>query len=375
MARLRDVHVRARLPGPRRRGASTRGSSACCARCSTTTSSTRAAARRCDGAGRERRARDRLPRRHDRPLLHPRVRGAAPCRGSFALMARYTRRLEGARPRRGRHGRARLGAHASCAGRARTATTGLCPFHEERTRPSASTRSRSSTTASAARWGATCSRFVQETEGLDFAGAIELLAERYGVELELEHEDPQAAERRERRDRLLELLDRTAAFYARYLWESAEAGRRASYLRRARPGRGDAARLPRRLRARARGTQVLLAALQAGFSERGAARRRPGPARPTAARPLRPLPGRGSCSRWRPARARAGLRRARDARGPAARSTSTRAEGELFHKGRQLFGVDLARAARRARPAGGRGRGLHRRARPAPGRDRERGRA
>ena len=53
--------------------------------------------------------------------------------------------------------------------------------------------------------------FVQETEGLDFGGAMELLADRYGVELEREQEDPQAAARRERRERLIALLERTAA--------------------------------------------------------------------------------------------------------------------------------------------------------------------
>ena len=39
-------------------------------------------------------------------------------------------------------------------------------------------------------------RFVEEKEGLDFPEAVESLAERYGVELERENEDPQAEERR-----------------------------------------------------------------------------------------------------------------------------------------------------------------------------------
>ena len=62
-----------------------------------------------------------------------------------------------------------------------------------------------------------------ETEGLDFAGALEALAERAGIELEREAEDPREAERRGRRERLLALLERTAAYYVRVLWESAEA--------------------------------------------------------------------------------------------------------------------------------------------------------
>ena len=62
-----------------------------------------------------------------------------------------------------------------------------------------------------------------ETEGLDFAGALESLADRYGVQLEREAEDPADAARRAARDRLLALLERTAAYYVRVLWESPEA--------------------------------------------------------------------------------------------------------------------------------------------------------
>src|ERR1700745_517481 len=64
--------------------------------------------------------------------------------------------------------------------------------------------------------------FVQETEGVDFRGALELLGERYGVELQREEEDPREAERRKKRERLLELLSRTAGYYERYLWDSDE---------------------------------------------------------------------------------------------------------------------------------------------------------
>ena len=67
-----------------------------------------------------------------------------------------------------------------------------------------------------------------ETEGLDFAGALEWLADRAGIELEREAEDPAAAARRERSDRLHALLERTAAYYVRLLWESGEAAGRVS---------------------------------------------------------------------------------------------------------------------------------------------------
>ena len=47
---------------------------------------------------------------------------------------------------------------------------------------------------------------MEATEGLDFRGAVELLADRYGVELKREREDPQEEERRRRRERLLQLV-------------------------------------------------------------------------------------------------------------------------------------------------------------------------
>ena len=89
--------------------------------------------------------------------------------------------------------------------------------------------------------------FVQETEGVDFKEALELLADRCGVELECEAEDPREAESRRRRERLLELLARTAAFYERYLWESTEAARAREYLARQGPAEQIAAGVRRGL--------------------------------------------------------------------------------------------------------------------------------
>jgi DNA primase len=72
--------------------------------------------------------------------------------------------------------------------------------------------------------------FVQEKEGLGFPEAVEALADRYGVEIERESEDPRAEEARKRRARLGELLERTAQFYATYLWDSKEAAKAREYL-------------------------------------------------------------------------------------------------------------------------------------------------
>src|SRR5439155_21223261 len=100
---------------------------------------------------------------------------------------------------------------------------GRCPFHDERTPSFGIDPEQKVYYCFGCQASGDVFPFVQETEGVDFKGALELLAERYGVELELEREDPREAERRKRRERLLELIDRTAAYYERYLWESSEA--------------------------------------------------------------------------------------------------------------------------------------------------------
>ncbi len=107
---------------------------------------------------------------------------------------------------------------------------GNCPFHEERT-PSFKVNPRDKLYYC---FGCEASgdvfRFVEEKEGLDFASAVESLAERYGVELKRENEDPRAEERRRRKARLWELLELTAKYYERYLWESQKARRARAYL-------------------------------------------------------------------------------------------------------------------------------------------------
>ena len=107
---------------------------------------------------------------------------------------------------------------------------GNCPFHDERT-PSFKVNPRDKLYYC---FGCEASgdvfRFVEEKEGLTFPEAVESLGERYGVEVERENEDPQAEERRRRKARLWELLERTAKFYERYLWESQKAGKAREYL-------------------------------------------------------------------------------------------------------------------------------------------------
>jgi DNA primase len=107
---------------------------------------------------------------------------------------------------------------------------GLCPFHEERT-PSFSVKPNEGFYyCFGCEAGGDTIRFVQEKEGLSFPEAVESLADRYGIEVEREQEDPQAEARRRRRARLGEALDRAAAFYEAYLWESEKAAKPRAYL-------------------------------------------------------------------------------------------------------------------------------------------------
>ncbi len=107
---------------------------------------------------------------------------------------------------------------------------GCCPFHDERT-PSFHVRPDEKHYHC---FGCSESgdpfNFVMQTEGLDFKGALEALADRFGIKLETEDESPEAAAARDRRERMYSLLDRAATYYERVLWESAEAATARDYL-------------------------------------------------------------------------------------------------------------------------------------------------
>jgi DNA primase len=107
---------------------------------------------------------------------------------------------------------------------------GLCPFHDERTPSFSVEPTEKLYHCFGCGVGGDVIKFVEEKDGLNFAEAVELLADRYGVELEREQEDPRAEARRQHRRRLEQLLDRAAAFYANYLWESKEAEKARDYL-------------------------------------------------------------------------------------------------------------------------------------------------
>ncbi len=219
---------------------------------------------------------------------------------------------------------------------------GLCPFHDERTPSFGIDPAQKVYYCFGCQASGDVFTFVQETEGVDFKGALELLAERYGVELQREEEDPREAERRRRRERLLELLSRTAAYYERYLWESEEAARAREYL----AGRGLGEQVLREFRvgyAPSAWDRVLLASRRGGFSEQelyatGLAQRSKENGRPYdrfRSRIMFPLADvRGRVLGF-------GARAMRDQQRPKYLNTS---DNEIYHKGLQLYGADLARA-------------------------------
>jgi DNA primase len=107
---------------------------------------------------------------------------------------------------------------------------GLCPFHDERS-PSFSVDPQDKLYhCFGCGVAGDVFGFVMEKEGLGFSEAVEALADRYGVELQREQEDPRAEARRQARQRLQQLLERSASYYANYLWESREAGKAREYL-------------------------------------------------------------------------------------------------------------------------------------------------
>jgi DNA primase len=229
-----------------------------------------------------------------------------------------------------------------------TRWTGLCPFHDERT-PSFSVNAENKLYyCFGCGESGDAIGFVQATEGLDFKETIELLADRYNIELKREQEDPQAEARRKRHDRLLALVERTTAYYERVLWESPEAAKAREYL----AGRGLGEAVLRTFRvgyAPSAWDKVMMAAQRDGFSHEelaaaglGQRGRQGGFYDRFRARIMFPLAdARGKVLGF-------GARSMRDDQGPKYVNTS---ENELYHKGRQLFGIDQARgsAARAAR--------------------------
>jgi DNA primase len=219
---------------------------------------------------------------------------------------------------------------------------GVCPFHDDRSPSFGIDPVQKVYYCFGCQAAGDVFSFVQETEGVDFKGALELLAERYGVELQREQEDPREAERRKQRERLLELLKRTTGYYERYLWESSEAARAREYLAE-RGLREDVLREFRVGYAPSAWDRVLLASRRGGFGEAelyatGLAQRSKQNGQPYdrfRGRIMFPLADvRGHVLGF-------GARAMRDDQKPKYLNTS---DNDVYHKGLHLYGSDLARA-------------------------------
>jgi DNA primase len=220
---------------------------------------------------------------------------------------------------------------------------GLCPFHDERTPSFSVDTGKGVYHCFGCGVGGDAIGFVRELEGLDFVESVELLAERYNVELKREREDPAEEERRRRRGRLLALLERTAAFYEKYLWGSDDARVARDYL----AGRGLAEQTLRAYRVGWAPTgwdRLLAGAQRDGFAleeliAAGLAQSK--------------RSGQGGVDRFRErivfpladARGRVLGFGARTLRADEPAKYINTSENEIYHKGRQLFGIDKARAA------------------------------
>lgn len=220
---------------------------------------------------------------------------------------------------------------------------GRCCFHEERSPSMSVDAERKLYHCFGCQAGGDCFTFVRETEGTDFTGALEYLAGRYGVTLEIVDDDPRAAARRKREQQLLALTERAAAFYERLLWDSPEAEPARTYLL----GRGlteEALRAYRVGWAPAGWDRLVAASAKAGVEPRMleeaglAVRKRDGRGYNDRFHGRITFPlcdGRGQVRGF-------GCRAMAADQQPKYLNTS---ENAIFHKGRQLFGLHLARGA------------------------------
>jgi len=95
---------------------------------------------------------------------------------------------------------------------------GRCPFHNEKTPSFFVSPDRGTFHCFGCGKGGDIFTFTEEIEGLDFKGALKVLAERAGVPLVVEH-----PEKKERRDRIYELLEDATLHYQHHLVDTADA--------------------------------------------------------------------------------------------------------------------------------------------------------
>jgi len=109
--------------------------------------------------------------------------------------------------------------------------SGRCPFHEERTPSFSVNPAEKLYYCFGCGVGGNLFGFVQAKENFDFAGAVEYLADRYGIELEYEESSARGDAERHRRERLRALLEQATVYYERVLHDAAAAAPAREYLK------------------------------------------------------------------------------------------------------------------------------------------------
>ena len=97
--------------------------------------------------------------------------------------------------------------------------SGRCPFHEERTPSFSVNPTEKLYYCFGCGAGGNLFGFVQQKENLDFAAAVEHLADRYGIALEYEESSARGDAERRRRERLRAVLEQATQYYERVLHE------------------------------------------------------------------------------------------------------------------------------------------------------------
>src|ERR671936_2256771 len=216
---------------------------------------------------------------------------------------------------------------------------GLCPFHNERTPSFSVSPEKGTYYCFGCQRGGDAISFVEESEGVDFVGAIEWLAQRFNVPLVYEEASPEQDARRRRRERLHVVLDAAASFYERYLWESQAGAQARAYLESR--GLGDEVCHEYRLGLAPRGATLARKAGERGFTRQeltgaGLVNRRGNDY--FQGRLLFPI----ADARGRVVGFQARRLREDD---PIQAKYVNSPEGELFRKGDLLYGLDRARTA------------------------------
>jgi DNA primase len=214
---------------------------------------------------------------------------------------------------------------------------GLCPFHQERTPSFTVSPARGTFKCFGCGEGGDAITFVMKRDNIDFVDAIELLANRFNVELEYEESSPEHERKRARDERLRAVLERAAEFYGRVLWDTETGAPAREYL--ISRGLGEDVCREFRIGYAPGGGQLTGRARQEGYSQEellavGLANRRGNDY--FQRRVVFPLADRNG-------RVRGFQARKLHDDDPLQAKYINSPEGELFRKGDLLYGLDLAK--------------------------------